>query len=653
MTNPHYTELEWRDGQPWSAHYGDVYFSRESGIAETRYVFLEQNRLRERWHSLADKVFTIAETGFGTGLNFLCAWQLWMETAPPNARLHFVSTEKFPLSHADLERALALWPELASLSTALLEQYRRIVPGWQQLSFDDGRITLTLLIGDARETLPQLRASVNAWFLDGFAPAKNPEMWQQELLREIARLSAPGCTISTFTSVGAVRRGLEAVGFRMEKIAGFGSKWAMLRGEYPHGNASRQPLQRHAIIIGGGIAGTSSAYSLALRGWQVTLIERHADLAQEASGNPQGVLYPRLSGHDIPLSRVAQNGYLYTLRLAERWLEKGRDWDNCGLLQQAFNAREAKRCEEVLARDLQPTLVCAVDTEEASRLAGLPMPHGGLWFADGGWMHPPALCRELAALPGITRLLSSVALELHRVADKWQVLQGEQMLAEAPVVVICTANDSIRFAQTAHLPLEPVRGQITQLPATLESQALKAVVCTEGYISPARNGMHCAGATFAPEDSNLEMRVADHEENLAMLGELSPALFDALGGPSLDAVQLEGRVALRCVAPDYLPMAGPLLDPALLKERYEVGSRLPTDHLPWLNGLYVNTAHGSKGLLTAPLCAEIIASLLENEPLPVDVALARALDPNRFLLRQHGLKRLVGAAVMHRDSSLT
>ncbi|MEZ0237993.1 MAG: tRNA (5-methylaminomethyl-2-thiouridine)(34)-methyltransferase MnmD, partial [Methylophilaceae bacterium] len=316
MTNPHYTELEWRDGQPWSAHYGDVYFSRESGIAETRYVFLEQNRLRERWHSLADKVFTIAETGFGTGLNFLCAWQLWMETAPPNARLHFVSTEKFPLSHADLERALALWPELASLSTALLEQYRRIVPGWQQLSFDDGRITLTLLIGDARETLPQLRASVNAWFLDGFAPAKNPEMWQQELLREIARLSAPGCTISTFTSVGAVRRGLEAVGFRMEKIAGFGNKWAMLRGEYPHGNASRQPLQRHAIIIGGGIAGTSSAYSLALRGWQVTLIERHADLAQEASGNPQGVLYPRLSGHDIPLSRVAQNGYLYTLRLA-------------------------------------------------------------------------------------------------------------------------------------------------------------------------------------------------------------------------------------------------------------------------------------------------------------------------------------------------
>ena len=652
MTDPHYTELEWRDGQPWSVHYGDVYFARESGIAETRYVFLEQNCLRERWQNLADKVFTIAETGFGTGLNFLCAWQLWREAAPRNARLHFVSTEKFPLSHADLKRALALWPELAVLSTALLEQYRRIAPGWQQLSFDDGRITLTLLVGDARETLPQLRASVNAWFLDGFAPVKNPEMWQQELLKEIARLSAPGCTISTFTSAGTVRRGLEAVGFTMKKTAGFGSKWAMLRGEYLHGTASKQPDERHAIVIGGGIAGTSSAYSLALRGWRVTLIERHASLAHEASGNPQGVLYPRLSGHDIPLSRIAQNGFLHTLRLAERWLEKGRDWDNCGLLQQAFNAREAKRCEEVLARNLPPTLVRAVDTEEASRLTGLPMPHGGLWFADGGWVHPPALCHKLAALPGITRLLSSVALELRQAAGGWQILQGENMLAEAPVVVVCTANDSIRFTQTAHLPLEPVRGQITQLPATVESQALKAVVCTEGYISPARNGTHCAGATFAPEDSNLELRVADHAENLAMLEELAPALFDALGGPTLNPEQLEGRVALRCVAPDYLPMAGPLLDPALLKERYEVGSRLPADSLPWLNGLYVNTAHGSKGLLTAPLCAEFIASLLENEPLPVDITLARALDPNRFLLRQHGLKRLVGAAVMQQESSV-
>jgi tRNA 5-methylaminomethyl-2-thiouridine biosynthesis bifunctional protein len=638
-------KLEWQDGQPVSLQYGDVYFSRASGIEETRHVFLQQNRLRERWQDLAESTFTIAETGFGTGLNFLCAWQLWRESASPAARLHFVSTEKYPLSPEDLARALAIWPELADLAALLLKQYRRMTPGWQRMSFDHGSVTLTLLIGDARETLPELRASVDAWFLDGFAPAKNPDMWQQELLQQIARLAAPGCTVTTFTSVGSVRRGLAAAGFRMERAPGHGSKRHMLRGEYLHG---RQPFMagaRRAIVIGGGIAGTASAYSLAQRGWQVTLIERHAGLAQEASGNPQGVLYPRLSGHDIPLSRVALYGFQHTLRLAEQWLEKGRDWNHCGLLQQAFNAREAKRCEEVLARGLPPSLVRAVNAEEAGILAGLPMPHGGLWFPDGGWVHPPALCQALAAHPGITTLLSSEALELRLATQGWQVLQGENLLAEAPIVVVCTANDSAHFVQTAHLPLETVRGQVTQLPATEESAHLKAVVCTEGYIAPARDGTHCVGATFAPENNSLELLAADHAENLSMLGSLSPQLFNALDGKTLDPSRLQGRTALRCVAPDYLPMAGPLLDPAVLVERYEVGSRLPADRLPWMSGLYVNTAHGSKGLLTAPLCAEIIASMLGNEPLPVDAGLTRALDPNRFLLRQRGLKRLVGAAI--------
>lgn len=628
-----------------SVQFDDVYFSRESGIAETRHVFLRQNRLPERWRSFAGELFTIAETGFGTGLNFLCAWQSWRESAPRQARLHFVSTEKYPLSPADLAKALALWPTLADLSAQLLQQYRCLAPGWQRMAFDEGRVTLTLLVDDARDTLPQLKASVDAWFLDGFAPARNPEMWQPELLQQVARLSAPGCTFATFTSAGAVKRGLEAVGYRVEKVPGFGSKREMLRGDYPGFRAARPPVERRAIVVGGGIAGTASAHSLARRGWQVTLIERHAALAQEASGNPQGVLYPRLSGHDIPLSRVALAGFLHTLGIAEALLQKGREWDDCGLLQIAFNAREGKRCQEVLERGLPEALVGAVDAVEASRLAGMAMPHGGLWFPAGGWLHPPALCRALAAQPGIESLMSSEALDLRRSDHGWQVFQGERCLAEAPVVIVCAANDSAHFAQTGHLPLEPVRGQITQLAATPASMQLKAVVCTEGYISPARDGMHCVGATFAPEDRTLQLRAADHAQNLAMLRALSPALFDALGGKTLEPESLHGRVALRCVAPDYLPMAGPLLDDVLLAERYAVGSRLPAEDLPWLQGLYVNTAHGSKGLLTAPLCAEIVAALLENEPLPVDAGLARALDPNRFLLRQRGLKRLVGAAI--------
>jgi tRNA 5-methylaminomethyl-2-thiouridine biosynthesis bifunctional protein len=638
------TTLEWRDGQPHSAIFGDIYFSRESGIAETRHVFLQHNRLAARWAELKQPLFTMAETGFGTGLNFLCAWQLWNACAPRNARLHFVSTEKFPLSHVDLARALSLWPELAELSTQLMAQYADLTPGWRRMEFDQGRIILTLLIGDARETLPQLYASVDAWFLDGFAPARNPEMWQPELFLQMARLAAPGCSFATFTSAGNVRRGLEAAGFKVARVAGFGTKRAMLYGEYAGETIpATKPAPTSAIVIGGGIAGTSTAYSLARRGWQVTLIERHADLAQEASGNPQGVLYPRLSGHDIPLSRVALLGYMHTLSLLRQLLEKGQDWDNCGLLQLGFDARERKRCEEVAACLLPTELVRAVDAVEASQLSGVALLHGGLWFHDGGWVHPPALCRALAVHPGITIRTAVHALRLEQTAQGWQVLDDSGQLGEAPVVVLCGANDITQFSQTRHLPLAPVRGQITLVPATSTSSKLKSVICTEGYISPARSGTHCVGATFSPDDAALELRTADHAQNLAMLRHLSPELLQALGDP--EAGQLNGRVALRCVTPDYLPMAGALLDAGLLEERYSIGSRLPAQHLPWLDGLFVNSGHGSKGLLTAPLCAEIIAATLAGEPLPVDAPLARALDPNRFLLRQRGLKRLIGAAI--------
>ncbi len=677
-------DLEWRDGLPVSREFDDVYFSRDSGIAEARVVFLQHNRLRERWQALERDRFTIGETGFGTGLNFLCAWQLWRECAPAHARLHFVSTELYPLSHADLTRALVLWPELAPFAQELLAQYHQLAPGWRRFSFDGGRVTLTLLLGDARETLPRLRAQVDAWFLDGFAPARNPQLWQAGLLREIARLSASGCTLATYTCAGAVRRGLAAAGFRVEKVPGFGSKREMLCAEIGAGAAPAVAEQeKRAIVIGGGIAGTATAYSLAQRGWQVTLIERHAALATEASGNPQGILYPRLSGHDIPLSRMALDGFLYTLGLLRQLLPnghgettaddetayamsaslspnalpegerddvslrelhaKGQDWDDCGLLQLAFDTRESKRCREILARALPADIVRAATAAEASALAGIELPVGGLCFPGAGWVHPPALCRALAQQPGISVSTATEALRLERTAAGWQVW-GNACLAEAAVVVVCSASDSVRFSQTAHLPLQAVRGQITLLPATQASSRLKAVLCSEGYVSPARAGLHCIGATFAPDNCNLHIDPADHLQNLAMLRALAPALHQALHAESLDISRLQGRAALRCASPDYLPLTGQLLDASRMSD-YAPGSRPEASGLPWLAGLYINSGHGSKGLISAPLCGEIIAAGLNHEPLPVDAKLLHALDPNRFLLREAGLKSVIGAAI--------
>ncbi|HEY8084097.1 MAG TPA: bifunctional tRNA (5-methylaminomethyl-2-thiouridine)(34)-methyltransferase MnmD/FAD-dependent 5-carboxymethylaminomethyl-2-thiouridine(34) oxidoreductase MnmC, partial [Methylophilaceae bacterium] len=409
--------LEWLDGQPYSSRFGDVYFSRASGLEETLYVFLQQNRLQQRFTDLQRPHFTIAETGFGTGLNFLCAWRLWNEYAPDHVRLHFVSTELYPLSPQELSQALALWPELKPLAEQLLAQYRNLIPGFNHLTF--GKIKLTLLIGYSSDTLPQVTGLVDAWFLDGFSPAKNPDMWDGKLLREIARLSHAGTTFATFTSAAAVRRGLVEVGFEVEKIQGFASKREMLRGRFT-GKPALPPLaDRRAIVIGGGIAGSSTAYSLAQRGFKVTLVERHGHLAAEASGNAQAVIYPRLSGHDIALSRIAIAGFLYTIGLLKALLPQGQDWSQCGLLQLAFNSREAKRCEEVLARGL--SLVDEVSAEQASVIAGIALSEGGMYFAEGGWLHPPALCRALVAHENIRTVTSTEALHLQRYMDYWQV----------------------------------------------------------------------------------------------------------------------------------------------------------------------------------------------------------------------------------------
>lgn len=222
--------LDWQDGQPFCARFGDVYFSSDSGLEETRHVFLRGNRLPERFAALpAGQGFTIGETGFGTGLNFLCAWQLFQQAAPPGAELNFVSVEKFPLQTEELRAALALWPELHVCAAELLVLWPQMKPGWNQWSFAGGRVRLSLACCDVLQALPEF-AAVDAWFLDGFSPAKNPEMWAQPVLNAIAHASHTGTTLATYTCAGWVRRGLQQAGFSVEKAPGFGRKREMLCG---------------------------------------------------------------------------------------------------------------------------------------------------------------------------------------------------------------------------------------------------------------------------------------------------------------------------------------------------------------------------------------------------------------------------------------
>ena len=631
----HQAKIEWHDNQPYSREFGDVYFSSDSGLDETNYVFLAQNQLKSRWENLTQDHFTIAETGFGTGLNFLCAWKLWRETAPSNARMHFISTEKHPLNIDDLQKTLSLWPSLKALSDELIKQYLLVSNAWQRLTFDDGRVTLTLLIGDANASLPKLKGAVDAWFLDGFSPAKNPHMWQASLFEEMTKHSHSETTFATFTSASKVRRGLLSAGFEVSKAPGFGKKREMLYGQYQSTNQNKQTQtnSKTVIVIGGGLAGAASAEAMARRGYEVTLIERHSSLAQEASGNPLGVLYPRLTGGETALNTLALQGFLYTLGLLNHIKINNENYQQCGVLQLAFNERERKRIASVINE--YPELVHEVNKITASELSGISIEHDGMFIPQAGWLNPASFCEALTKCPNIKKQTNTEALSIKKISQSWQVLSQSGLVAEASNLIIANATDAQNFMQTGHCEMQSVRGQITLLPATLTSKTLKTVICTDGYLSPARQGQHCLGATFSPNDDNTDIREAEHISNLNMLKSLAPDWSNT----GYDVQALEGRAAIRATTSDYLPLAGAILDIAQLKESPPRHNALPSS-LPWLEGLYINAGHGAKGLVNAPLCAEIIASFICKEPAPVDCTLLSALDPNRFALRELGLKRL-------------
>jgi tRNA 5-methylaminomethyl-2-thiouridine biosynthesis bifunctional protein len=660
-------QLQWSaDGAPFSQQFDDIYFSRADGLQETDYVFLQQNHLEQRWRALDPQqpgVFVIGETGFGTGLNFFSAWRLWRSCAPANWRLHFVSVEKFPLDHAQLATALRQWPELEEFSAQLLAQYPARVPGMHRLGFDDGTV-LQLLFGDADTALATLHDSaatelangfaIDAWFLDGFAPAKNPAMWSDDLFAHIGRLSRPGTTFATFTVAGQVKRGLQGAGFRIEKFAGFGSKRQMLRGEFQSQAPSRPtparaieywacpppPLPRQpVIVIGGGLAGTSTARALAERGWPVTLLEQGPQLAGGASGNPTGVLYTKLSAQDGTLSRFALASYLYALRWYRHHLQASpQDGARCGVLQLLDDPAQWDALRAAFAGF--DDWVQFASAARASELAGCAIEQPALWFPQAGWLDPAAICRAAARHPEIeTQLNCAVSALAQDSSGGWR-LQTSAGELRAGIVVIANAADACLLQPTQALPLKPIRGQITQLPAAWLRQQPQTVICHTGYLTPTATGLDI-GATYDLHEREPAPRAADHRRNVAALAAALPGIVELPQGVAPDAdasyAQLAGRVGLRCTTPDYLPLVGAVADDARLAQQCAELARNGRARLHERGaaraGLYVNVGHGSRGLSSTPLCAELLASLICGEPRPLPRDLVQALAPARFLVR--------------------
>lgn len=649
--------LEWRDGLPYSSQFNDLYFSRQGGYQEKKQVFIEGNDLSKRWMQLKDtqtKYFSIGEIGFGTGLNFLITWQQWRQIAPEHAQLYFFSCEKFPLKPSDLAQCLALWPSLSEESQRLIAQYPVLTPGFHHLIFDQGRVNLILMLGEATSCLNELlvtgdyqleavlrQHAIDAWYLDGFSPSKNECLWTEELFESIALLSHQGSTLATYSAASMVKKGLQAVGFRVNKCPGFGEKRHRIVAEFSLPMKSKIPRltpwhmsekitvkQKKAIVLGGGLAGCFCAHALAKRGWQVAVVDACSEPGQGASGNKQAVLYPQLSAYRSPLTEFMLTAFLYAHRFYSMRMGSEMEGALKGILQIASDSREVaahRSMHDWLSS--YPALGQLLESEQASSLAGIEIRDRALFIPLSGWINSRQLCQYLIQHKGITWFPNALIEQIDYRDAEWHA--GEH---KAEVLIVANGNRANQFSQTAYLPLKSIRGQITMLEPNECSLSLKLPVCGQGHILPAFNNRHIFGATYHLDVSDKACTKADDLLNLHQLTSFLPQL-----GLSEQAIR-ENWAGVRAATPDYLPLVGNVVDESAFLERF---AGLSTNSRRYINtaaiaqaGLFVCAGFGSRGLTSIPLSADWLASLINQEPGCIGRSMIQSLSPSRFLYRK-------------------
>ncbi|BDX07433.1 bifunctional tRNA (5-methylaminomethyl-2-thiouridine)(34)-methyltransferase MnmD/FAD-dependent 5-carboxymethylaminomethyl-2-thiouridine(34) oxidoreductase MnmC [Planctobacterium marinum] len=682
-------------GTPTSAEFDDVYFSNDNGLAESKYVFFDHNYLNSRWFSHSKNHFCIAETGFGTGLNFLLTWQCFRDFLHQKnsdntlKQLHFVTTEKFPITKEELKLALAQWPELKEFSEQLLVQYPILTPGCHRLVFEQNQIILDLWLGDIEQTLPTIMTYpdglVDAWYLDGFAPSKNPDMWQDTLFANMARLSKPGCTFATFTAAGIVKRGLRDNGFIVKKAKGFGKKRDMLVGYFspdeaqankaeelakqnlntdttpgisentPFNRPHAGPYQRTGVVtssadkqtvavIGAGLAGAQVALALQNRGYQVEVYCAEAAPAAGASGNHIGGFYPSLNADFSLQSQLYCHAFSYAKNHYRNLLAQGAQFGHqwCGVFFPGFSDEVKKRQQKLIENQVWPEdLVHYIDAHRAAKTCGLAMPYDGLFMPHGGWVNPKELVEALLnkAMNAGAKLITEYKLKaLQQRGTGWTMDWHGRAQSQADIVVLATGAGTLELQVHSGLSLNDIpftctRGQVELLPDTPRSVKPKTMICHKGYFTPFYQQKQAMGATFDKVNRQSQVTESDTEQNFATI---EKALTNCDWVQDLPA-PVESRAALRLSLPDHKPVMGAVPHFDQQKTQYaELYKAWPASEYPLpanYENLYLLAGLGSHGLCTSPILAETLACQISGEPLPLNQELLASVSPNRFFIR--------------------
>ncbi|KAE9534637.1 bifunctional tRNA (5-methylaminomethyl-2-thiouridylate)-methyltransferase MnmD/FAD-dependent cmnm(5)s(2)U34 oxidoreductase MnmC [Ursidibacter arcticus] len=643
---------------PVSEQFDDIYFSTQDGLAESYYVFQEGNQLWQKWQDHTRSAFIIAETGFGTGLNFLAVaekFQQFQQTYPnsPLKRLYFISFEKFPLTASQLADIHQLYPQFAKLSQQLTAYWQPRQVGCQRYHFE--QVYLDIWFGEMAENLEQLGDSYNGlvdcWFLDGFSPDKNPEMWNTGLYQAMFRLTQNGGSFATFTASSAVRKGLQAVGFDVKKRKGFGKKREMLWGKKPQESLAailQYPYfyPNHSVdcddiaIIGGGVASLFLAYSLLEKGKKVTLYCQDEQVAQNASGNQQGAIYPQLSDDDERNVRFYVHSFDYALQRLKQ-LAQVVEFEHqfTGVALYAYNEKTAQKLTKMAEQDWDHSLYQLYDAKQLSEKIGLPVQNGGAFIEQGGWLSPIQLVQNGIAYlqtKGLKLVLNHQVTELTWQQNAWQWQQGGEVFRHS-VVVLANGHQLKAFKQTDGIPLYPVRGQVSQVPTNVALNALKCVVCYDGYITPvSASQTHCIGASHLRDNADMEFSLAEHQQNIA---KLQQNLTDCDWTLNIDSTANKGKVGIRSAFRDRVPMVGSVPHFAEQKRQFQnlynqLRRKEPIEQAKNHTNLYLIAGLGSRGLTTAPLLGELLASQICQEPLPISQDILHALSPNRSWIRQ-------------------
>ncbi|MFQ6276473.1 FAD-dependent 5-carboxymethylaminomethyl-2-thiouridine(34) oxidoreductase MnmC [Acinetobacter johnsonii] len=612
-------DLEWQqiDGinVPVSKQFGDVYFSKDNGLLETRHVFLNGNDLPERLSNLQPfEYFSVGETGFGTGLNILALWQLWQQVRPNNhSHLHAISVEKFPLSKTDLIRALNVWPELKPIANQLIAQYPHPIAGCHRLSFPEERFSLDLWLGDANDVFPSMAktSSVNAWFLDGFAPACNPDIWEEQILNHIVRLSGIGTTFSSFSVAGVLKRGLTQHGISISRPRGYKHKREMLKAIWlpaEPGNTSdavdtqsvlnqNQPdqvphafKQRQIAIIGAGIAGLTSAWAFAERGHQVTLYDQSEPLAG-GSGNPLALLNPKL----CPIEQSHEHLMTLAWQHALQHYPKFQAFRPIQVHQLAL-----KKAEDLL--DLEQQYPADLLIAETAAYSALITEYPSLNLTEAGAVSPHQLKDQILAHP----LIQFVQANITKINPEHNELFNEQAqsLGQFDHVIVCCARHTAAFFEQYPV-LKPIRGQVSWMENTAQPLALNQAYSYGGYCMQLDTQQFILGASFYPNRDDSDVLLEDHVHNYELIHSVFPDYAQSLP----DVTTWQGRASVRAQSLDYFPVLGKM------SEQTEI---------------YSFAGLGSKGFLFAPLCSEILAAQILKEACPVPESLLQKLSPTRF-----------------------